>query len=66
MPPVLIFDAQLNSNESGGLPPMNFIEQLFHIAPDGGNGMTELSFFIAIVSAIALVLWRHIRRVRMR
>ena len=41
---------------------MDFIEQLFGISPDGGDGSTELLFFGAFV-AIALALsWRWIMR----
>jgi archaellum biogenesis protein FlaJ (TadC family) len=30
---------------------MDFIERIFHIAPDGGTGMLELSFVIVFVIA---------------
>jgi hypothetical protein len=40
---------------------MDFIERLFHIAPDGGNGLTELAICLALifVSAAVLVLRRR-------
>jgi hypothetical protein len=41
---------------------MNFIEQVFNISPDGGNGATELAIFVALVLAMSLVL----RLLRMR
>ncbi len=41
---------------------MDFIEQLFGISPDGGDGSTELMYFVVFV-AIALALsWRWIAR----
>ena len=33
---------------------MDFIEKLFGIAPDGGNGLLELSLFLAGVVAASL------------
>ena len=36
---------------------MDFIERIFGISPDNGDGSTELMFFIAFV-AIALLLTR--------
>jgi hypothetical protein len=36
---------------------MDFIERLFGVSPDGGDGSTELMWFIAFV-AIALVVTR--------
>jgi len=41
---------------------MDFIERLFGIAPDGGDGSTELMFFAAFVIIIALVSWRPVSR----
>ena len=35
---------------------MDFIEMLFGIAPDGGNGLLELSFLFAGVVAAWLVV----------
>lgn len=38
---------------------MNFIEEFFHIAPDGGGGATELGLFIVAVVATGVVIWRQ-------
>jgi hypothetical protein len=35
---------------------VDFIERLFHISPDGGNGVTELAY-ILIPLIVALVLY---------
>jgi hypothetical protein len=37
---------------------MDFIERLFGVSPDNGDGSTELMWFIAFV-AVALVLTRR-------
>jgi len=39
---------------------MNFIEQLFGVSPDGGDGSTELMFLSVFVLVIVLVAWRRI------
>ena len=42
---------------------MDFIEKVFHIAPDGGDGMTELAFLLVIFAVIGCVAWRrHIKQ----
>ena len=38
---------------------MNFIENLFNLAPDGGSGMTEAAIFIAVL--LAATLWLNFR-----
>lgn len=39
---------------------MNFIEQVFGLAPDGGSGLLELMLVLApIVGMIALYIARH-------
>ncbi len=43
---------------------MDFIERLFGTAPDGGNGLLELSFFFAGIIAAWLVVRRLIRKRR--
>lgn len=43
---------------------MDWIEGLFGISPDGGNGMTELAFLVACLGAVLLVVWRSKRRRR--
>jgi hypothetical protein len=46
---------------------VNFIEKVFHISPDGGNGMTELAIFIALLLAIGLLVWlRHVKQANKR
>jgi len=36
---------------------MDFIERMLGIAPDGGNGLTELALLVACVAAVVIV-WR--------
>ena len=45
---------------------MDWIERLFHISPDGGNGSLELAIFIAVVTlaGAALAGGRRIARRR--
>jgi hypothetical protein len=31
---------------------MDFVERIFHIAPDGGNGLTELAIMFAIACGV--------------
>jgi len=38
---------------------MDFIERWFHVSPDGGNGMTELTVLIAIVGLAAVIYCRR-------
>jgi len=35
---------------------MHFIEQIFHIAPDNGSGLLELSIIMAVLSIPAVLL----------
>lgn len=37
---------------------MDFIERIFHISPDGGSGMTELTFALAIFCIFAFIVTR--------
>lgn len=37
---------------------MDFVERIFHISPDGGNGMTELTFALAIFCIFTLIATR--------
>lgn len=32
---------------------MDFIEKIFHVAPDGGNGLVELSIVLGFLTLIA-------------
>jgi hypothetical protein len=41
---------------------MDFIEQLFGISPDGGDGSTELMFLTVLVIIVVLFAWRRTRR----
>jgi hypothetical protein len=46
---------------------MNFIEQIFHVSPDGGSGILELSITLAILTACLAAGWsrlQHRRRIR--
>lgn len=36
---------------------MDFIERLFHIAPDGGDGMTELAIVFVAFLVSAGIYW---------
>ncbi len=43
---------------------MDFIERLFHISPDGGNGVTELAYvLVPLIAALVLYVARqhHLR-----
>lgn len=41
---------------------MNFIEQLFAVAPDGGSGSIEIALLFAIGLIAIRVLRRHVAR----
>jgi hypothetical protein len=41
---------------------MDFIERLFGISPDGGDGSTELMFFATFVIIVAALAWRPMTR----
>jgi hypothetical protein len=38
---------------------MDFIERIFGISPDGGDGSTELLYVLAGVAIVGLVLFRR-------
>lgn len=38
---------------------MDFIEQWFHVSPDGGNGSLEVLYIVAIAAVILMVLFRR-------
>jgi hypothetical protein len=40
-------------------PAMDFIEQIFGISPDGGDGSTEVIYVVAFVLVLALARWRR-------
>ncbi len=45
---------------------MDFIERLFGISPDGGDGSTELMYLSIVVIIVGLILFRrfvfHVKR----
>jgi hypothetical protein len=41
---------------------MDFIEQLFGISPDGGDGSTELMYFVAFAAIVLALSWRWLMR----
>jgi hypothetical protein len=48
---------------------MDWIERIFHVSPDAGNGSLELLFFLCPIAAFLIgvlsLLWlRHTRRKR--
>jgi hypothetical protein len=45
---------------------MDWIERLFGVSPDGGDGSTEMLYLVAGVAIVALILWfvRHARKRR--
>lgn len=38
---------------------MDFIERLFGISPDGGDGSTELLYIAVLLLVVALFRWRE-------
>jgi len=43
---------------------MDFIERIFHVAPDGGTGATELAIFLLLVIVPLAVSMLRKRRAR--
>ena len=41
---------------------MDFIERIFGVSPDGGNGSLELLYILSIAAAITLASYRRYRR----
>ena len=39
---------------------MDFIERWFGISPDGGNGVLEAMYFVAVLALVCIVFRRHI------
>jgi hypothetical protein len=37
---------------------MYFIEQLFGVSPDGGNGATEAAILLALSLTLVMAVWR--------
>jgi hypothetical protein len=44
---------------------MDFIEQWFHVSPDGGNGMLEVVYLVVLALGVTLAA-RRVRRRRGR
>ena len=42
---------------------MDFVERIFHVSPDGGNGTFELVLFLLVAAIILVRFWRR-RRAR--
>ena len=43
---------------------MDFIEKLLGIAPDGGNGMSEMSLVASVAAGTIVAVMLYVRRVR--
>ena len=41
---------------------MDFIEQWFHVSPDGGNGMLEVLYLVVLGLGVTLAVRRLARR----
>lgn len=41
---------------------MDFIEKLFGISPDGGDGSTEAMYIVALVAIVLLLTYRPLMR----
>jgi hypothetical protein len=51
------------NNQTQEATSMDFIERLFGVSPDGGDGSTELMIIGAVFLAIVVGIWvRHVRR----
>jgi len=46
--------------------PMDFIERIFGVSPDGGNGSLEFLYIAAILVAVALAAYALYRRGTLR
>ena len=45
---------------------MDFIERIFGVSPDGGNGTLELLYLVSIAAAIAVISREFYRRRKLR
>jgi hypothetical protein len=45
---------------------MDFIERIFGVSPDGGNGTLELLYILSIAAAITVVSRKFYRRRKLR
>ncbi len=41
---------------------MDFIERIFGVSPDGGDGSLEFMYLVGIVVAVTLIAWALYRR----
>lgn len=41
---------------------MNFVEKLFHVSPDGGNGMFEVACMVILLTPLILIVAASSRR----
>jgi hypothetical protein len=48
------------ARKNGGL--MDFIERMFGISPDGGDGSTELMIITVFVLIAVIITWRWLSR----
>ncbi len=46
----------------GGGYPVDWIERIFHVSPDGGSGVTELVVQAGVLAALATVSIRSVLR----
>lgn len=45
---------------------MDFIERLFGVSPDGGNGTLEAVYLLVIAVVVAMIAWRKLPLSRWR
>jgi MYXO-CTERM domain-containing protein len=45
---------------------MDFIERIFGVSPDNGDGSTEAMWIAALLIALAVGVWAYRRRRRLR
>jgi len=41
---------------------VDFVERIFGVAPDGGNGMLELALLLSFSIALGFLFWRKVAR----
>jgi hypothetical protein len=41
---------------------MDFIERFFGLSPDGGDGSTEMMYFLAFATIAVVLAWRLARK----
>jgi hypothetical protein len=39
---------------------MDFFERIFHVSPDGGNGLAELMFLLGFLSVVTCITFRKV------